>query len=229
MNVANNHALDFGPFGQRQTFRRPTTATTSRTPDAPASPGSADPRSQGRHARLRPLSLGGLAAEHRGSGHLIRRAARRADVVIVAIHAGAEGADKTHTPRGASSRSARTAETPGIRPCGSPSRRRPRGRVRPHVIGESSDTGDDSSPTGSATSSASTPSPRRGAVTERGAHRPLEQLGLAARRALEIDSACRRGIPHPDRSNRSARLVRALSRQDFGRGAYPMGPGGKLR
>jgi hypothetical protein len=35
-----------------------------------------------------------------GARKLVRRAARRADVVVVLMHAGAEGADKMHTPRG---------------------------------------------------------------------------------------------------------------------------------
>ncbi len=35
-----------------------------------------------------------------GAQELVRRAAGKADVVVVVIHAGAEGADKTHTPAG---------------------------------------------------------------------------------------------------------------------------------
>jgi hypothetical protein len=35
-----------------------------------------------------------------GARKLVRRAARRADVVVVLMHAGAEGADKIHTPHG---------------------------------------------------------------------------------------------------------------------------------
>jgi hypothetical protein len=35
-----------------------------------------------------------------GATHLVKRAAARADVVVVLMHAGAEGADKIHTPHG---------------------------------------------------------------------------------------------------------------------------------
>jgi len=35
-----------------------------------------------------------------GARRLVRRAARQADLVVVLMHGGAEGADKTHTPRG---------------------------------------------------------------------------------------------------------------------------------
>ncbi len=42
---------------------------------------------------------------------LVRRAKRKANVVVVFIHAGAEGADRTHTPIGTETSSARTAAT----------------------------------------------------------------------------------------------------------------------
>jgi hypothetical protein len=100
LNLANNHSYDFGPKGSAATvraldrvrighagragevelrrIRRTTVALIGFAPYAWASP-------------LRDLPA---------ARALVGRASRRADVVVVMMHAGAEGADRTHTPHG---------------------------------------------------------------------------------------------------------------------------------
>ena len=99
VNVANNHAFDFGPFGQRQTLaalRRVHVGHTGRPGEIlrrrvhgvrVAFVGFAP------YPWAAPLSLGPAAA-------LVRRAARRADVVVAFMHEGAEGTAHAHVPYG---------------------------------------------------------------------------------------------------------------------------------
>ena len=100
MNVANNHGDDFGAAGQRSTERalrrvgiawagRPGTITIIRRKGVRvAFLGFAPYRWASR------LEL--IAAAKR----LVARAASKADLVVVAIHAGAEGSTATHVPHG---------------------------------------------------------------------------------------------------------------------------------
>lgn len=96
LNVANNHALDFGPDGQRETL------------DALARAGLLE---QGLPGQVLYVSIRGIRIaligcapytwaqsllDVAGSARLVRNAARRADVVIVYMHAGAEGTSATH-------------------------------------------------------------------------------------------------------------------------------------
>ena len=63
---------------------------------------------------------------------LIRRASREANVVVVFVHAGAEGADQTHMPDGHRDRLRRgPRRRPRVRPRRGRRRRRPRGRLGP--------------------------------------------------------------------------------------------------
>ena len=152
-------------------------------------------------------------------------------MVIVAIHAGAEGADKTHTPRGSefafgeNRGNARAFAHAAVRAgadlvLGSGPHvirgiERYRGRLIAYSLGNF--LGFHTFSTGGVLSLS-------GVLTVR-----VNSSGspLGGRwKSVRLAGA---GIPYPDRSNRSARLVRTLSRQDFGRGAYPMGPGGRLR
>ncbi|MBA3301385.1 MAG: CapA family protein [Thermoleophilaceae bacterium] len=100
MNLANNHSGDFGARGRSQTVaavRGAGLAVTGR----PGEITVLDTR------RVR-VALVGFApntgvADIRdipGAQRTVRRAAKRADVVLVLMHAGAEGTDKTHVPRG---------------------------------------------------------------------------------------------------------------------------------
>ena len=100
MNVANNHGDDFGPAGQRSTERalrrvgiawagRPGVITIIRRKGVRvAFLGFAPYRWASR--------LEHIAAAKR----LVARAASKADLVVVAIHAGSEGSTATHVPHG---------------------------------------------------------------------------------------------------------------------------------
>jgi hypothetical protein len=100
VNVANNHAFDFGASGQAQTLAALRGAGVAWT---------------GRPGEVTVLDVKGVKVALLGfapypyaspllnlkaARKLVARAAGQAAVVIVAIHAGAEGADKTHVPHG---------------------------------------------------------------------------------------------------------------------------------
>jgi poly-gamma-glutamate capsule biosynthesis protein CapA/YwtB (metallophosphatase superfamily) len=100
MNVANNHAYDFGADGLRQTIDalkavglrytgRPGQVTVERVGDVRVA-------LVGFASYPWAASLTDLPAARR----LVRKASRRADVVVVIMHAGAEGSDRQHVSRG---------------------------------------------------------------------------------------------------------------------------------
>ncbi len=100
VNLANNHAYDYGALGYASTRR----ALRRAGANATGAPGEIRYMRRNR-TRLAlvgfstyrwsaPLNDGGAVRR------LVRRAARRADIVIVLFHAGAEGADRTHVPHG---------------------------------------------------------------------------------------------------------------------------------
>ena len=231
MNVANNHAFDFGPAGQRQTLaalRRHEIGYSGR-------PGEILIRTVG---GLR-VALVGFAPyrwaaslhDARAARRLVRRADRRADLVIVAIHAGAEGADKLHTPRGtefafgenrgnarAFSRAVVRAGADLVLGSGPHVVRgieRYRGRLIAYSLGNF---------LGYRTFSTGGVLSLSGLLQVR-----LDASGAPLRGRWVSVRLGGTGVPSPDRSRRSARLVRRLSIRDFGRGAYPMSPSGRLR
>lgn len=100
VNLANNHSFDFGPGGQAQTLAALRHARVA---------------SSGRPGEIRVVEARGVKVALVGfapypwassltdigaARDLVRSAARRAPVVIAAIHAGAEGAGETHVPHG---------------------------------------------------------------------------------------------------------------------------------
>jgi len=100
MNLANNHAYDYGAEGLRQTT------------DALAGVGLAW---TGRPGQITVQKVGAIRVAVVGfapypwaqsltdiaaAKRLVRKAARRADVVVVTMHAGAEGSDREHVTRG---------------------------------------------------------------------------------------------------------------------------------
>jgi hypothetical protein len=100
MNVANNHALDYGPEGQRETL---------------AALRSARLRYSGRPGQIAivtvrdvRLAVIGFAPypwaqsliDLRAAAQIVRRARREANLVVVVMHAGAEGSDRQHVRRG---------------------------------------------------------------------------------------------------------------------------------
>jgi Bacterial capsule synthesis protein PGA_cap len=101
MNLANNHAYDYGADGLRQT----TDALTGVGLAWTGRPGQVTVQKVGA-VRVALVgfapypwaqSLTDIAAAKR----LVRKASRRADVVVVTMHAGAEGSDRQHVRRGA--------------------------------------------------------------------------------------------------------------------------------
>lgn len=100
VNLANNHAFDFGAIGLGQTvtaLTRHHVAVTGRPGEITVLPvAGAKVAFVGFAAYPWASSITDLP----GVGALIRRAGARANVVVAFMHAGAEGADRTHTPVG---------------------------------------------------------------------------------------------------------------------------------
>ena len=100
MNLANNHAYDFGPAGNRQTRAALDKAGLAHT-GAPGEITVVDVNGikvavLGFAPYPWAQSLTDLAA----AADLVRRAHRQADLVVVQMHVGAEGADRTHVKPG---------------------------------------------------------------------------------------------------------------------------------
>ena len=100
MNLANNHANDFGSSGLAQTHAALRRAHLRWT----GGPGQFTVLSRNgvRVAFLgfAPYPWAANLLDIKGARRLVQKAAARADLVVVAIHAGAEGSDQTHVPRG---------------------------------------------------------------------------------------------------------------------------------
>jgi len=100
MNVANNHAYDFGPSGQAQTLA----ALQARQLAYTGRPGQITYQQVGaiRVALLgfAPYSWAQSLTDIPAARRLVRAAAANADLVVVTMHAGAEGSDHTHVTPG---------------------------------------------------------------------------------------------------------------------------------
>ncbi len=231
MNLANNHAMDYGEVGLEQTVE----ALRDKGIASAGRPGEITlMRIRGTRIALiglapypwaqSSLDLGAAAA-------LVRRARQRADVVIAMIHAGAEGSDKTHTPAG---REVAFGEDRGDT------------RALAHTLVDA----------GAALVLGSGPHVVRGIERRDGrliayslgncagwhnfATGPvLDQTGVLQVR-ITPDGRVQGGrwvsaqmtppgIPERQRSNISAQLARSVSRADFGAAAWPMTRRGKLR
>ena len=100
MNLANNHADDFGTAGERSTERALKAASLHWT----GRPGQITVIRRGglRIALLgfAPYKWASRLEDVQAAQALVRRAAARADLVVVAIHAGAEGSGAMHVPHG---------------------------------------------------------------------------------------------------------------------------------
>jgi poly-gamma-glutamate capsule biosynthesis protein CapA/YwtB (metallophosphatase superfamily) len=230
MNLANNHALDFGPSGQSQTtaaLRRHRIAYTGR-------PGEVLVRRVGgtRIALVgfAPYPWAAPLLDPAAAMRLVRKARRRADVVVVLMHAGAEGSSQTHTPRSTEFAFGENRGRPrafahavvragadivlGSGPHVVRGIERYRRRLIAYSLGNF---------VGYRTLSTGGVLSLSGLLTVR-----LSPSGvpLGGRWwSVRLDPS---GIPHLDRSGASARFVAGLSRQDFGPAAYPMRPHGGL-
>jgi hypothetical protein len=100
LNVANNHAFDFGPFGQQQTLA----ALRAKKLLYTGRPGQITIL---RKDKLR-VAVVGFAPYHWAASltdipaarRLIHKAVRLSDIVVVIVHAGAEGTAAAHVPYG---------------------------------------------------------------------------------------------------------------------------------
>jgi hypothetical protein len=100
MNLANNHAYDFGPDGNRQTRQALESAGLKHT-GAPGEITIAEVKGV-RVAVLgfAPYSWAQSLTDIDAAVALVKKAAEQADLVVVQMHVGAEGADKTHVKPG---------------------------------------------------------------------------------------------------------------------------------
>jgi hypothetical protein len=100
VNVANNHADDFGAAGERSTERALRAVGVRWT----GRPGQITVlRRNGLRVALlgfAPYKWANRLEDIGAAKALVRAAAARADLVVVAIHAGAEGSGATHVPHG---------------------------------------------------------------------------------------------------------------------------------
>jgi poly-gamma-glutamate capsule biosynthesis protein CapA/YwtB (metallophosphatase superfamily) len=100
MNLANNHALDHGPGGPRQTITALDRVHIRRA----GLPGSIT-KVTVKGARVTiigfaPYTWATSLSDIPAARTLVTQAAHASDMVIVLMHAGAEGSDKVHTPDG---------------------------------------------------------------------------------------------------------------------------------
>jgi hypothetical protein len=100
VNVANNHAADYGPAGEARTLA----ALYAAHMGSAGSPGHVEHRTvRGVRVALlgfAPYPWAASLTDIPAAVALVRRADATADLVVVMMHAGAEGADRTHTPKG---------------------------------------------------------------------------------------------------------------------------------
>ena len=231
MNMANNHAMDFGRSVYWGTVRALRAHRLRRT----GAPGliTIVQRNGTR------VALIGFSAYHwtnpmtdlRRVRVLVHRAKRRADVVVVLMHAGGEGEGQTHVPhgseiafgenRGDTRAFAHTAVDAGADLVLGSGPHVVRGVERYHrrliaySLGNFASDGVFSS--GSVASLS-------GMLEVRVDHDGHVLTGRW--KSLRLVG---RGTPVPDAAHASVRLVRELSRADFGAGAWPIGRDGRLR
>jgi hypothetical protein len=110
VNQANNHSLDYGPSGRAQTLAAlrkagvastglPGEITVLRVP-AHRVHGREVPAVRVAFLGFAPYPYDANLLDIPAARALVRAARKRASLVVVIIHAGAEGADQTHTPYG---------------------------------------------------------------------------------------------------------------------------------
>jgi hypothetical protein len=230
MNQANNHALDYGASGQRQTLAALTDAHLAYT----GRPGQITVvKMRGRHVAFvgfAPYSWAASLTDIPAAQTLVRRAKRNAELVVVFIHAGAEGADKIHTPfgtehafgenRGNARRFAHAAIDAGASivlgsgPHVIRGIERYRNRMIAYSLGNF---------VGYRTLG------RGGTLSDSGILRvTLGPTGQVLGGRLVSVRIVGSGLPRPDPTHVSARLVAALSRADFGTRRFAIGESGVI-
>jgi poly-gamma-glutamate capsule biosynthesis protein CapA/YwtB (metallophosphatase superfamily) len=230
MNLANNHALDYGESGQAETvaaLRRARLRTTGR-------PGEiAVIRARGikvAFVGFAPYPWAQSLLDIKAAARLVRRADRKADVVVVTMHAGAEGSDHQHVrpgretylgePRGnvvAFSHAVVRAGADLVVGHGPHVLRGIewyRGRVIAYSLGNF---------LGNGTLNVDGPTGRTAVLRA-----SLRRNGTWVSGKLVPVKLTPGGLPRVDRSGAALSMVRSLSRADFGRDAVRVSPSGTL-
>ena len=229
VNMANNHSFDYGASGRAQTISALNRAGVAHT----GLPGEITVlRSGGRRVAFvgfAPYALDANLLDIPAAQALVRRARRRASLVVVIIHAGAEGVGALHTPHGSEFFVGENRGNPrafahaviaagaslvvGSGPHVIRGVERYRGRMIAYSLGNF---------VGYHTLAG-------GGVLSDSA---ILRVTLGARgRVLAgrwISIALRDGLPRPDPGDASARLMARLSREDFPRDHFTVGPGGRF-
>jgi Bacterial capsule synthesis protein PGA_cap len=230
VNQANNHSMDFGESGRAQTLAALRRAGVAQT----GLPGEITTiKVGGSHVAFvgfAPYSFDADLLDIPAAQALIRRARRTAHVVIVLIHAGAEGADRDHTPygeehflgedRGDARAFAHAAIDAGASLVLGSGPHVIRGveryRDRPIAYSLGNFIGYHTLAGG-------------GLLSESGVFRvTLSDRGaLLAARWISVHLSD--GLPHPERDNAAARLVAGLSREDFPTRHFDIASDGRFR
>jgi hypothetical protein len=231
MNLANNHANDYGAEGRYETV-----AALSRAGVASAGmPGYV----RLVHARGRTVAVVGFASYDWSSPlndpgavkSIVEQAAKEADVVVVLFHGGAEGSDQTHVPNGteyafgenrgdlrAFAHEAIDAGGDVVLGSGPHVLRgmeRYHGRLIAYSLGNFAGVGNFAT---------------EGVLDLSGILEVrLDRAGAFRGGRLRSLTLTGEGTPTPDATNAAAHLVAGLSREDFGDGAVAMSDDGTLR
>jgi hypothetical protein len=230
VNVANNHAWDYGATGQAETLA----ALQAAKVGVAGLPGEITVRTRNgirvAFVGFAPYPWAAPLLDIPAAQALVRAAARRADVVIAAMHAGAEGSGQTTTPlgreiaygedRGETRAFAHAAIDAGADlvvgsgPHVVRGIERYRGRVIAYSLGNFA--GWHNFGTGGVLSLTGVLD-----VT-------LDRSGRPVRGRLASMTIVPPGVPVPDPAGATARLVDELSVRDFGAGAVRVGADGRL-
>jgi hypothetical protein len=229
LNLANNHSLDYGPSGRAQTIAALARAGLGHD----GLPGEiAIRRVAGRRVAVlgfAPYPYDANLLDIPAAQALVRRARREAPLVIVIIHAGAEGADRLHTPRASEyflgeDRGDARAFAHAVIDAGAslvlgsgPHVIRGVERYRKRLIAYSL-----GNFVGYHTLAGG------GVLSDSAILRITLGPGGAVLAGRWISIRLSDGLPRPDPSNASAELVGALSRADFPGHSFPIGPSGLL-
>jgi hypothetical protein len=230
VNQANNHSMDYGESGRAQTLAALRNAGVAQT----GLPGEITSVKVGTthvaFVGFAPYSFDADLLDIPAAQALIRRARRRAPVVVVLIHAGAEGADRDHTPYGEEHFLGEDRGDPrafahaaiddgaslvlGSGPHVTRGVERYRGRPIAYSLGNF---------IGYHTLSGG------GLLSESGIFRVTlsDRGGLLAARWISVRLAD--GLPHPERGNAAAHLVSRLSREDFPARHFDIASDGRFR
>jgi Bacterial capsule synthesis protein PGA_cap len=227
VNQANNHSLDYGPSGRQQTIAALSRAGIAHT----GLPGEVTlMRVRGVRVAFvgfAPYPYDADLLNIPAAQALVRRAQARASRVVVIIHAGAEGGDRLHTPLGSESylgenRGGARAFSHAVIDAGASivlgsgphvirGVERYRGRLIAYSLGNF---------VGYHTLAGG------GVLSESAILRVTLGASGAVLAGRWISLALVDGLPRPDPTYASAKLVAALSRADFPRNRFAIGPSG---